>query len=112
MYESVNTVLDDDHVAQIISRCRGFVYSPCPRAVFLPASYTSFGGWVSILTYATATGLPLLLAAEWGAIILRSCPDVRSLHRSYIYTRIHVHTYIPIAERNGCGSWSTKNDTG
>lgn len=49
------------------------------RAVFLPASYTSFGGWVSILTYAMATGLPLLLAAEWGAIILRSCPDVRSI---------------------------------
>lgn len=44
--------------------------------MFLPASYPSFGGWISILTYAVASGLPLFLIAEWGAIILRSCPDV------------------------------------
>lgn len=47
------------------------------RAVFLPASYTSFGGWVSIITYAFATGLPIFLVAEWGALILKKCPDVR-----------------------------------
>jgi solute:Na+ symporter, SSS family len=45
-------------------------------AIFLPASYTSFGGWVSIITYAVATGLPLFLIAEWGALILKNQPDV------------------------------------
>jgi hypothetical protein len=35
-------------------------------AIFLPASYPAFGGWLSIMTYAVSTGLPLLLIAEFG----------------------------------------------
>ena len=39
---------------------------PPSWAIFLPASYPAFGGWLSILTYAVSTGLPLLLIAEFG----------------------------------------------
>lgn len=45
-------------------------------AIFLPPAYTSFGGWLSIITYSFSTGLPLLLIAEFGAVILKRIPDV------------------------------------
>ncbi len=49
-------------------------------AIFLPAAYTSFGGWLSIITYAVSTGLPLLLISEFGRKILKRAPDVLSLN--------------------------------
>lgn len=56
-------------------------------AIFLPASYPAFGGWISIITYAVSTGLPLLLISEFGRKILKRAPDVLSLndfaHRMY-----------------------------
>lgn len=56
-------------------------------AIFLPASYPAFGGWLSIITYAVSTGLPLLLISEFGRKILKRTPDVLSLndfaHRAY-----------------------------
>jgi len=48
--------------------------------LFLPAAYTAFGGWISIITYAIATGLPLFLIAEWGVLILKSHPHTLSLN--------------------------------
>lgn len=52
---------------------------PPHRAIFLPAAFTSFGGWVSIITYAVATALPLLFIAAWGAKILEHTPNVSDL---------------------------------
>jgi len=49
-------------------------------AIFLPASYPAFGGWISIITYAVSTGLPLLLISEFGRKILKRAPDVLSLN--------------------------------
>lgn len=49
-------------------------------ALFLPASYPAFGGWVSVCTYAFSTGLPVLLIAEFGYKLMKRVPEVMSLN--------------------------------
>ena len=38
--------------------------------LFLPASYVQFGGYLSIISYAISTGIPLYLIAFWGCQML------------------------------------------